>query len=1003
MFIRLRRIYHKLSFSLRIALIGVLSCWFFIGISTIIANTTNLPFEDSWTSLFPGIDTGNYSEMHFSYGGNDFAGIIFWLTGEQLSTPQQISIASQTINCDYKLKWLYYNNMRWRRLRPLDTGTLATLSSQPWYTNLSMTWGLFTHCVWAWSPTLQDVYGQIDHTFSGITYRLIAGVRYNFATNTIVNGSLFSGTLKLSMGVYSGFMFDTYGGIALVSSGSSSVAFCGNGSLEWTEQCDDGNSNNNDGCSAACSAEIISGSLCAAAFTAVHNSNINAPITFTLNSPWTWWVQISGFQWAFTTTLPSWYSSFVYSTWFASTGTYTGTIIFSNKYIPTLTGSCPWSASIVSGFALCQSFDINTGLITTGDSITFTCNGQNVTGYLLQIFSGSSVVYQSWVYTQANQYVWNTWSALPVWSYSASCTALTGVAIGPQCTSSTLFAVTWHTVLPPPPPVSCTDIPSKTINILGSSLLSGNSGMYYTNQSWLNMQVTTDTRVNYTITGQILPLQITWTSVGYHQFSPINVNNFNTIFSSFSSGSCTYTWPQFSVYWDTQAPIAPTILTPINASNLCVSTPVSLQWSASPDSGSGVGLSGYQYVLQSTNSVNLIYATVWANTTGVIFSGNVLAAGTYNWVVKAFDKLGNIVPSSLWSFVLDTVNCTGTQAIAFSWMPTPITGAERDTLYTSNTFSILWLTGPTLLTLSKGTLLINNTWYTTTGYVQSGDLLKISLSSSGEYNATDIVNFSIGTLTGSRSVSTLDETSCSLSTTQELVASRIYESLKGIYDSDPSKMDSFVSTMKSMLEDEINLTPNCNLDYLLTLINDDDTTQQDTSAHITPSCKEYNISYDNDEYTSPDMRKRIYFVNRESLIRYLDSLNPGDCHQATYDTNTWDTDTADETKHIAPNGKIYHITTSDGIYTSIDFVWSKEFSDLSTMRQYINTRNPITLLWDHEIDTEFTPVTYFTANNKSYKIYKTDKWYMSYKLMKVRYFSTLSEIQTYINKNNKQK
>ena len=217
----------------------------------------------------------------------------------------------------------------------------------------------------------------------------------------------------------------------------------------------------------------------------------------------------------------------------------------------------------------------------------------------------------------------------------------------------------------------------------------------------------------------------------------------------------------------------------------------------------------------------------------------------------------------------------------------------------------------------------------------------------------------------------MDQQSCALSKTQKLVASRIYDSLKSMYDSDPSKMDEFVSTMKSMLEDSINLDANCNLDYLLTVINDDST--QDTSTHITPSCKEYNISNDTDGYTSPDMKKQIYFVNTESLIRYLDSLNAGDCHQPVYSTNTRDSNTTDETKHVAPNGKVYRITSSDGIYTSIDFVGSKEFSDLATMRQYINTRNPAVPLWDHTVDTSFVPVTYLAANNKSYKIYNTNK------------------------------
>jgi hypothetical protein len=39
-------------------------------------------------------------------------------------------------------------------------------------------------------------------------------------------------------------------------------------------------------------------------------------------------------------------------------------------------------------------------------------------------------------------------------------------------------------------------------------------------------------------------------------------------------------------------------------------------------------------------------------------------------------------------------------------------------------------------------------------------------------------------------------------------------------------------------------------------------------------------------------------------------------------------------------------------------------------------------------------------NGKEYKIYKTNRWYMSYKLMKVKYYETLSELESYITKQN---
>ncbi|MEI7562390.1 MAG: hypothetical protein WCJ39_01325 [bacterium] len=41
-------------------------------------------------------------------------------------------------------------------------------------------------------------------------------------------------------------------------------------------------------------------------------------------------------------------------------------------------------------------------------------------------------------------------------------------------------------------------------------------------------------------------------------------------------------------------------------------------------------------------------------------SGNSLSLGTYNRIVKAFDRLGNVVSSSVGTFLIGTGNCTGT-------------------------------------------------------------------------------------------------------------------------------------------------------------------------------------------------------------------------------------------------------------------------------------------------------------------------------------------------------
>jgi hypothetical protein len=66
----------------------------------------------------------------------------------------------------------------------------------------------------------------------------------------------------------------------------------------------------------------------------------------------------------------------------------------------------------------------------------------------------------------------------------------------------------------------------------------------------------------------------------------------------------------------------------------------------------------------------------------------------------------------------------------------------------------------------------------------------------------------------------------------------------------------------------------------------------------------------------------------------------------------------------------------------------------------LDAKNPPFPIWSHVIDTSFTPITYTAPNAKEYKIYKTNRWYMSYKLLNVKYYSTLSAIEVFISKNN---
>jgi hypothetical protein len=122
--------------------------------------------------------------------------------------------------------------------------------------------------------------------------------------------------------------------------------------------------------------------------------------------------------------------------------------------------------------------------------------------------------------------------------------------------------------------------------------------------------------------------------------------------------------------------------------------------------------------------------------------------------------------------------------------------------------------------------------------------------------------------------------------------------------------------MQSMLADEIDFTNDCNLQYLedlITLEVGGTLGTVNTGMHIAPNCKEYPVGFDSARvaYTSPTFKVITYFANRDSLTRYIDSKNPGDCHINTYGASSRIFTNNDPSKHIASNGKLYTIT-NDG-------------------------------------------------------------------------------------------
>ncbi|MEI8009420.1 MAG: hypothetical protein WCI00_08985 [bacterium] len=92
--------------------------------------------------------------------------------------------------------------------------------------------------------------------------------------------------------------------------------------------------------------------------------------------------------------------------------------------------------------------------------------------------------------------------------------------------------------------------------------------------------------------------------------------------------------------------------------------------------------------------------------------------------------------------------------------------------------------------------------------------------SSNTYDSTVTSNISVLGLNGTFSVTT-KKNSCLLSATEKLSIQNIYATLKGQYNNDLSKYSDFLNTFQSMVQDESDLTKSCNLDYLLSLIQND--------------------------------------------------------------------------------------------------------------------------------------------------------------------------------------
>ena len=117
--------------------------------------------------------------------------------------------------------------------------------------------------------------------------------------------------------------------------------------------------------------------------------------------------------------------------------------------------------------------------------------------------------------------------------------------------------------------------------------------------------------------------------------------------------------------------------------------------------------------------------------------------------------------------------------------------------------------------------------------------------------------------------------------------------------------------------------------------------------YISRSCKQYRIEYNQWlwVYTSPDLQKTEYFINKEYLKRYIDSKNPQKdwCPKNSWWISTPYNDNSENTdNYIAPNWKVYFISQQNWYFSSNELDKKRNFDSISSLKYFIRNRNPIT-------------------------------------------------------------
>ncbi len=149
----------------------------------------------------------NYqSDINFKYDWNNFAGKLFLL--ESIDNIQTVEFSWTTKVCRKQVRWFFWNDARWSRMRPLDSQTLTEFQTiDPSYAWLTITGWLFANC----DGDTSYIYGYIQHSRNWETYNMTVWTEYDWTWNQYLTN--FEDNTNSLNNIFSWYIFDSYGWI----------------------------------------------------------------------------------------------------------------------------------------------------------------------------------------------------------------------------------------------------------------------------------------------------------------------------------------------------------------------------------------------------------------------------------------------------------------------------------------------------------------------------------------------------------------------------------------------------------------------------------------------------------------------------------------------------------------------------------------------------------------------------------------------------------------------